>query len=110
VLLTPGLPRQLTVACAAVVVPFPQSGAARVRWRTLSVNQLIKVMNTIDGNLAAGSTQSQQQESVAAVNKSILESLSKPVGTFAGITDGILRIRDGRPTAMDTGDQGGGQN
>jgi len=34
----------------------------------------------------------------------------KPVGTFGGSTDFILRIRNGKPVAEDTGDQGGGQN
>jgi hypothetical protein len=33
-----------------------------------------------------------------------------PVGTFAGSDDFVVRIRDGRPTPSDTGDQGGGQN
>jgi hypothetical protein len=34
----------------------------------------------------------------------------KPVGTFGGSIDFILRIRNGKPVAADTGDQGGGQN
>ena len=34
----------------------------------------------------------------------------KPVGTFGGSIDFILRIRNGKPIAADTGDQGGGQN
>jgi hypothetical protein len=33
-----------------------------------------------------------------------------PVGTFAGSNDFVVRIRDGKPTPADTGDQGGGQN
>jgi hypothetical protein len=32
------------------------------------------------------------------------------VGTFAGSKDAVLRIRNGKPIAADTGDQGGGQN
>jgi hypothetical protein len=33
-----------------------------------------------------------------------------PIGTFAGSQEFILRIRDGKPVAANTGDQGGGQN
>jgi hypothetical protein len=33
-----------------------------------------------------------------------------PVGTFGGSIEFILRIRNGKPVAADTGDQGGGQN
>ena len=33
-----------------------------------------------------------------------------PIGTFAGSQDIILRIRNGKPVASNTGDQGGGQN
>jgi hypothetical protein len=67
-------------------------------------------MNTIGGNETAGANQSQNQESVPAVNEGTLETLSKPIGTFAGVTDRIIRVRNGGPVAADTGDQGGGQN
>lgn len=33
-----------------------------------------------------------------------------PIGTFAGSQEFILRIRNGKPVAANTGDQGGGQN
>ena len=33
-----------------------------------------------------------------------------PIGTFAGTNDFVVRIRDGKPAAANTGDQGGGQN
>jgi hypothetical protein len=33
-----------------------------------------------------------------------------PIGTFAGSKDFVLRIRNGKPIAANTGDQGGGQN
>jgi len=33
-----------------------------------------------------------------------------PIGTFAGSQDFILRVRNGKPVAGNTGDQGGGQN
>ena len=70
----------------------------------------ITIMNTIGRNEAAGANQSQTQEPVPAVNELALESLSKPIGTFAGVTDRIIRVRNDRPIAADTGDQGGGQN
>jgi hypothetical protein len=44
-------------------------------------------------------------ESVAELMKR-----AKPIGTFGGVTDFILRFRKGELTAADTGDQGGGQN
>jgi hypothetical protein len=40
----------------------------------------------------------------------VLESLSKPIGTFAGTKDRILRIRNGQIIPPNAGDQGGGQN
>jgi len=39
-----------------------------------------------------------------------LTSMAKPVGTFAGTADFILRLRKGMLIPSDTGDQGGGQN
>jgi hypothetical protein len=33
-----------------------------------------------------------------------------PIGTFAGTTDMVVRIRNGKPIAANTGGQGGGQN
>jgi hypothetical protein len=33
-----------------------------------------------------------------------------PIGTFGGSQEFILRIRNGKPVAANTGDQGGGQN
>jgi hypothetical protein len=36
--------------------------------------------------------------------------MAKPIGTFCGATDFILRFRNGDLIAADTGDQGGGQN
>jgi len=85
---------------------------ARMKRRrpVLAVKQQTTIMNTTDGNLAASSNQSQMQESAPAVNKLALESLSKPIGTFGGITDQILRVRHGQAISADTGDQGGGQN
>jgi hypothetical protein len=39
-----------------------------------------------------------------------LMTMAKPIGTFAGEGDLILRIRDGKVTGANTGDQGGGQD
>ena len=36
--------------------------------------------------------------------------VAEPIGTFAGITDYVVRIRAGHAVAANTGDQGGGQN
>ena len=33
-----------------------------------------------------------------------------PIGTFAGTQDFVIRIRNGKLVAANTGDQGGGQN
>jgi hypothetical protein len=33
-----------------------------------------------------------------------------PIGTFAGTNDFVVRIRNGKPVAANTGGQGGGQN
>jgi hypothetical protein len=33
-----------------------------------------------------------------------------PIGSFAGTQDFVIRIRNGKLVAADTGDQGGGQN
>jgi hypothetical protein len=40
----------------------------------------------------------------------VLQSISEPVGTFGGSEDRIIRIRNGKIVAANTGDQGGGQN
>ncbi|MBV8279677.1 MAG: hypothetical protein JO170_31035 [Verrucomicrobia bacterium] len=37
-------------------------------------------------------------------------TVAKPVGTFAGEGDFILRIHDGNVITANTGEQGGGQN
>jgi hypothetical protein len=39
-----------------------------------------------------------------------LSRLAKPIGTFSGSTDFVLRFRNGKLVAENTGDQGGGQN
>ena len=37
-------------------------------------------------------------------------ALCKPVGTFAGTEDLIVRVRNGQVVAVDSGDQGDGRN
>jgi hypothetical protein len=37
-------------------------------------------------------------------------AICKPIGTFAGTEDLILRVRNGQVVAADSGDQGEGQN
>jgi hypothetical protein len=39
-----------------------------------------------------------------------IEQTSRPVGTFAGPADALVRTREGHVVPQDTGDQGGGQN
>jgi hypothetical protein len=57
----------------------------------------------------------QQEETRATVDVRdpplpALMRTAKPIGTFAGEGDFILRIRDRKVTAANTGDEGGGQN
>jgi hypothetical protein len=53
-------------------------------------------------------------ESVAPSGDSLKDRLPVeefvPIGTFADSQEFILRIRNGKPVAANTGDQGGGQN
>jgi hypothetical protein len=39
-----------------------------------------------------------------------LKAMGVPMGTFAGSTDFVVRIRNGALVAANTGNQGGGQN
>jgi hypothetical protein len=48
----------------------------------------------------------EEAENVAAG----LQSIGVSIGTFAGTSDRIIRIRNGQIVPADTGDQGGGQN
>jgi hypothetical protein len=57
----------------------------------------------------------QQEQNPAVVDERrpslpALTSMAKPMGTFAGEGDFILRIHDGKVAPANTGDQGGGQN
>jgi hypothetical protein len=53
---------------------------------------------------------SHSKDSPATVSAVNLMRMAKPIGTFAGSKDSILRFRNGESVAADTGDQGGGQN
>ena len=53
---------------------------------------------------------SHSQDSSATISAVDLMSMAKPIGTFAGSKDSILRFRSGELVAADTGEQGGGQN
>jgi hypothetical protein len=53
---------------------------------------------------------SYSKDSRATVSAVDLKRTAKPIGTFAGSKDSILRFRNGELVAADTGDQGGGQN
>ena len=53
---------------------------------------------------------SRSKDSPATSSPVDLKRTAKPIGTFAGSKDSILRFRNGELVAADTGDQGGGQN
>jgi hypothetical protein len=50
------------------------------------------------------------EESPFTISTANLVTMGKPIGTFAGSEDFIIRIRNGKLVTADTGDQGGGQN
>jgi hypothetical protein len=60
-------------------------------------------------NAVKTDSKSVMEQSDGLKNKLPLEEFV-PIGTFAGSQEFILRIRDGKPVAANTGDQGGGQN
>jgi hypothetical protein len=65
-------------------------------------------MNTLQHDRKQGTSQSKgTPPNIFAVD---LIKMAKPIGTFGGLTDSVLRFRNGVPVAADTGDQGGGQN
>jgi hypothetical protein len=53
---------------------------------------------------------SHSKDSPVAISVVDLMSMAKPIGTFAGSKDSILRFRSGELVAADTGEQGAGQN
>jgi hypothetical protein len=48
--------------------------------------------------------------SPGTIRQEEVPTIGASIGTFANSTDFILRFRDGKPIAANTGDQGGGQN
>jgi hypothetical protein len=65
-------------------------------------------MNTLQLDRKQGTSQS--KDTSPKISTVDLIKMAKPIGTFGGVTDNILRFRNGVPVAADTGDQGGGQN
>ena len=61
-------------------------------------------MNAVKADLESGT-----KEGNSLKNTFSLEDFV-PIGSFGGSQNFILRVRDGRPIAANTGDQGGGQN
>ena len=65
-------------------------------------------MNTLQKDQKQGTNR--PKESPAAISAVDLKRMAKPISTFAGSTDFVLRFRNGELVAGNTGDQGGGQN
>jgi hypothetical protein len=65
-------------------------------------------MNAVQKDQKQGTNYSENW--LAAIAAVDLMKMAKPIGTFGGLTDLILRFRNGELVAADTGDQGGGQN
>jgi hypothetical protein len=51
-----------------------------------------------------------KEQEAGVADRRTLDSISIPIGTFAGSEDRIVRIRKRQIVPADTGDQGGGQN
>jgi hypothetical protein len=64
----------------------------------------------VNNNKPRTATEKAPNAAVGANVLAALESLAQPVGTFAGSEDLVLRLRNGRITSGDAGNQGGGQN
>jgi len=65
-------------------------------------------MNALRINEEKGT--SRPKDAAATISAVDLRRLAKPIGTFGGFTDLIVRFRNGKLVAENTGDQGGGQN
>lgn len=70
--------------------------------------QWTSIMNVLKNDKRLGTSAPKRSPSVNSLAD--LMRMAKPVGTFAGTTDFILRWRNGVLVVSDTGDQGGGQN
>jgi hypothetical protein len=65
-------------------------------------------MNTLEKDKRLGTSLPKDAPMRDALGE--LMKMAKPIGTFGGVTDFILRFRNGELVAANTGDQGGGQN
>ena len=65
-------------------------------------------MNAVQSDQKPGT--SYPKDSPITDSTTSLMSMAKPIGTFAGSKDSILRFRSGELVAADTGEQGAGQN
>jgi hypothetical protein len=65
-------------------------------------------MNT--EQISKPSTTSEGSKLSKLISMEELAAIGTPSGTFADTTDIVIRIRNGRPIAANTGGQGGGQN
>lgn len=65
-------------------------------------------MNALQNDPKRGT--SDPKDSPVTVSAIDFMKMAKPIGSFAGSTDFILRFRDGEPVAADVGDEGRGQN
>jgi hypothetical protein len=68
----------------------------------------MSIMNALQINQQQGT--SRPKDSPATISAVDLMRMAKPIGTFAGSTDFVVRFRNGELFAADTGEQGGGQN
>jgi hypothetical protein len=65
-------------------------------------------MNTLQHDQKQRTSESKDTPSkISAVDRM---EMAKPIGSFGGLTDGVLRFRNGVPVPANTGDKGGGQN
>jgi hypothetical protein len=65
-------------------------------------------MNALQNNKQQGTASF--KESAVTISTEEISRSAKPIGTFSGSTDFVLRFRKGELVAENTGDQGGGQN
>ena len=77
-----------------------------LRW--LKLSERISIMNALENDQKQVTSHS--KDSPVTISAVDLMSMAKPIGTFAGSKDSILRFRSGELVAADTGEQGAGQN
>jgi hypothetical protein len=67
-------------------------------------------MNALQKEQKQVTSHSKDSRATVSLSAVDLKRTAKPIGTFAGSKDSILRFRNGESVAANTGDQGGGQN